>query len=61
MRMDKSVPRVTVCHFLAEPRDAKNDPSYIFVHPYLTLMSDSYILPGPRGNKVIKNICWVME
>ena len=36
--MDKSVPHVTVWHHLAEPLDAKDR----FVHPYLTLMSDSY-------------------
>ena len=43
--MDKSVPRFTVWHHSAEPRDAKNnDPWDKFVCPYLTLMSDSYIL-----------------
>ena len=44
--MDKSVPQVTVWHHSAEPRDIcqKNDPWDRFVHPHLTLMSDSYIL-----------------
>ena len=41
VRMDKSVPRVTVWHHSAEPH---NDPWDRFVHPYLTLMSDSYSL-----------------
>ena len=43
--MDKSVPRVTVWHHSAEPRDAKiMTLGTDFVRPYLTLMSDSYSL-----------------
>ena len=44
--MDKSVPRVTIWHHSAEPRDAKTMAHWDrFVHPYLTLMSDSYMVP----------------
>ena len=41
--MDKSVPRVTVWHHSAEPRDAKTITLGTDL-PIRTLMSDSYIL-----------------
>ena len=47
--MDKSVPRVTILHHSAEPRDAKAMTlENRFVYPYLTLMSDSYIVLSHR-------------
>ena len=39
--MDKSVPRVIVQQSLVIPKQY-NDPWDRFVHPYLTLMSDSF-------------------
>ena len=44
--MDTSVPRVTVLASLGRASlYQNNDPWDIFVHPYLTLMSDSHIAP----------------
>ena len=42
--MDKSVPRVTVLHHSADLVMPNSYPWDRFVHPYLALMSDSYIL-----------------
>ena len=49
--MDKSVPRATVWHHSAEPRDAKTDPWDRFVHPYLTLVSEFYVLQNLLANQ----------
>ena len=61
--MDKSVPRVTVWHHSAEPRDTKsNAPWGRFVHPYLTLMSESYNLTPPKYRTALSGVqvqsCW---